>query len=438
MVKGEDLRVEEGKEEEEEGCYTNNSFIMEHSRRVARWFSQPDLTEGPEKGSCGTLSTAGELRKRSSTVRRLVDKGGHIRVTHVGAPNQGHYVRDIYTTAVDIRWRYTFLLFTAAFFLSWLAFACIWHLSFIAQGIKVELNTKNETVPAKDSITDCVSEIKGFTSTFLFSVETQHTIGYGTRGSTSECWHTVILQCIQSIVGVIIQASMAGIVFAKLSRPKARAATIMFSKHAVISSRNGLLRLMCRVANMRSSQLLESHFTGVLVGEVTTMEGEVIRYHQTIIQLSVEIDDEGDDPKDYGHLLLPVVVSHTITPDSPLYRLGPTDLLYSKLELVVTLEGVVEPSGNTAQVRTSYLPDEILWGHHFRNCVNYIKQEGVYAVDLSKVDSVRADSTPRLSGALLSQAKMPAQKSQQADTSQGSAALALEGGGQNIRMIDEE
>ena len=49
MVKGEDLRVEEGKEEEEEGCYTNNSFIMEHSRRVARWFSQPDLTEGPEK-----------------------------------------------------------------------------------------------------------------------------------------------------------------------------------------------------------------------------------------------------------------------------------------------------------------------------------------------------------------------------------------------------
>ena len=102
---------------------------------------------------------------------------------------------------------------------------------------------------------------------------------------------------------------MAGIVFAKLSRPKARAATIMFSKHAVISSRNGLLRLMCRVANMRSSQLLESHFTGVLVGEVTTMEGEVIRYirelvtlsryHQTIIQLSVEIDDEGDDPKVY-------------------------------------------------------------------------------------------------------------------------------------------
>ena len=29
--------------------------------------------------------------------------GPAARVTHVGAPNQGHYVRDIYTTAVDIR-----------------------------------------------------------------------------------------------------------------------------------------------------------------------------------------------------------------------------------------------------------------------------------------------------------------------------------------------
>ena len=68
-------------------------------------------------------------------------------------------------------------------------------------------------------------------------------------------------------------------------------------------------------------------------------------------------------------------------------------------------------------MRMSYLLNEILWGYHFRNCVHYIKQEvggarvppatsppqGVYAVDLSKVGSVRADSTPRLSGALLTE-----------------------------------
>ena len=43
-----------------------------------------------------------------------------------------------------------------------------------------------------------------------------------------------------------IQASMAGIFFAKLSRPKARSATVLYSEKAAISLRNGLLRLMFR------------------------------------------------------------------------------------------------------------------------------------------------------------------------------------------------
>ena len=88
------------------------------------------------------------------------------------------------------------------------------------------------------------------------SVETQHTIGYGSRQTTEECPDAIIMQCIQSVVGVIIQAiiiitiiiiiiitiiisntiiitiqaCMAGIVFAKLSRPKKARNTVVFSK----------------------------------------------------------------------------------------------------------------------------------------------------------------------------------------------------------------
>jgi hypothetical protein len=43
-------------------------------------------------------------------------------------------------------------------------------------------------------------------------------------------------------LGVAIQACMAGIVFAKLARPKKRARTVSFSKTAVISLVNGKLR----------------------------------------------------------------------------------------------------------------------------------------------------------------------------------------------------
>ena len=55
--------------------------------------------------------------------------------------------------------------------------------------------------------------------------------------------------------------------------------------------------------------------------------------------MSWQLDDEDDDPEDYGHLMLPVVVSHTISRDSPLYNLSPGDLLSSKYVKSQSLNG---------------------------------------------------------------------------------------------------
>ena len=54
------------------------------------------------------------------------------------------------------------------------------------------------------------------------------------------------------------------------------------------------------------------------------------RHHQTEIAVSWQLDDEDDEPSDYGHVLLPVVVSHIIDEDSPLYNLEPGDLARAK------------------------------------------------------------------------------------------------------------
>ena len=51
----------------------------------------------------------------------------------------------------------------------------------------------------------CVLAIHNFASAFLFSVETQHTIGYGTRQTTERCPEAIFLESLQSVVGVIIQ-----------------------------------------------------------------------------------------------------------------------------------------------------------------------------------------------------------------------------------------
>ena len=48
------------------------------------------------------------------------------------------------------------------------------------------------------------------------------------------------------------------------------------------------------------------------------------------------------------------------------------------------------------QVRTSYLPNEILWGYRFEHsCVSYDKQEAKYAVSITNLNKISADNTPR-------------------------------------------
>lgn len=50
-------------------------------------------------------------------------------------------------------------------------------------------------------------------------------------------------------------------------------------------------------------------------------------------------------------------------------------------EIIVNLEGTVENTGMTAQVRTSYLPAEILWGYRLAPLVTYQKENGHYTID---------------------------------------------------------
>ena len=45
---------------------------------------------------------------------------------------------------------------------------------------------------------DCVDNVNSFTSSFLFSLETQHTIGYGTRQTTTECPHAMVVMTLQA------------------------------------------------------------------------------------------------------------------------------------------------------------------------------------------------------------------------------------------------
>ena len=97
------------------------------------------------------------------------------------------------------------------------------------------------------------------------------------RATTEECPFAIIVMATQSIIGVIIQACLAGIVFAKFTVPRKRGSTIVFSKNAVITMRNGALYLITRVCDLRKSSLLEAHVRMVIIRKEVTDEGELMQ-----------------------------------------------------------------------------------------------------------------------------------------------------------------
>ncbi|CAO1387141.1 unnamed protein product [Diamesa hyperborea] len=364
------------------------SIIGQFNRHVRR--SIKSIQDTP-----GQINRYRQTRFSSRRVRkRVIFKHGDVNVIQGKvAKRRRRYLQDIFTTLVDFQWRYTIVVFALNFILSWLALALIWYLIAYAHG-DIQYFEEMRNSPNADDFKNnsthvpCVTEIHSFLAAFLFSLETQHTIGYGHRFVTEECPEAIFILCLQSIMGVFIQAFMVGIVFAKLSRPKKRAQTLLFSRNSVICHRDGIPCLMFRVGDMRKSHIIEAHVRAQIIRRKTTREGELLPFYQQ------EMDVGADGSDDRLMFIWPTTIVHKIDKHSPLYQLTAQEMLKERFEIVVMLEGVVESTGMTTQARSSYLPSEILWGHRFESTVSFKRETGEYEVDYTLFNNTYEVDTP--------------------------------------------
>ncbi|KAL4704219.1 hypothetical protein ACJJTC_011845 [Scirpophaga incertulas] len=319
--------------------------------------------------------------------RRAILKNGECNILKSRISQRRlRFLQDMFTTLVDAQWRWTLLVFTLSFILSWLGFALIWWLIAFTHG-----DLEPDHLPPMQETTNwkpCVFNIYDFTSCFLFSIETQHTIGYGSRTTTEECPEAIFIMCFQSIVGVMIQAFMVGIVFAKMTRPKHRTQTLLFSKYAVVCQRDGELCLMFRVGDLRKSHIIGASVRAQLIRTRTTKEGELLSHYQT----ELELNADGCDSNLF--FIWPITMVHKINADSPFYGVSAADVLQERFEIVVILEGTIESTGQTTQARSSYTTSEIMWGHRFVPLVSYNRERQGYEVDYSKFDETTQVDTP--------------------------------------------
>ncbi|CAJ0608952.1 unnamed protein product [Cylicocyclus nassatus] len=161
---------------------------------------------------------------------RLVAKNGLCNVFNTNVPKKDRqYLRDIFTTMIDVKWRYMLFIFALVFVLRYITTEC---------------------------------PLAGFTV------------------------------CLQAVCGLLIQSFMVGLVFAKMARPKKRAETIIFSEKAVICLRDGQLCFLCRVGDMRNTHLVEAHVRLQFISDRETAEGEIEPLHQFEMKVGPTIADD--------------------------------------------------------------------------------------------------------------------------------------------------
>ncbi|XP_037266984.1 G protein-activated inward rectifier potassium channel 1-like [Falco biarmicus] len=311
--------------------------------------------------------------------QRFVDKNGRCNVQHGNLGGESsRYLSDLFTTLVDLKWRWNLLIFLLTYTVAWLVMASMWWGIAYLRG---DLHRPHDA-----AYSPCVANVYNFPSAFLFFIETEATIGYGHRYITERCPEGIVLFLFQSLLGSIVDAFLIGCMFIKMSQPKKRAETLMFSRAAVVSQRDGKLCLMFRVGNLRNSHMVSAQIRCKLIKSRQTPEGEFLPLDQC------ELDVGFGTGADQLFLVSPLTICHEINSKSPFFCLSQRSLRSEQFEIVVILEGIVETTGMTCQARTSYTEDEVLWGHRFLPVMSL--EDGFFHVDYSQFHATFEVPTP--------------------------------------------
>jgi inward rectifier potassium channel len=213
-----------------------------------------------------------------------------------------------------------------------------------------------------------------FAEAFFFSVHTLATIGYGTIAPASLGANLVVTM--ETLIGLVGVAVMAGISFARFSRPVAQ---ILFSRNAVVAPYRNGRAFMFRIVNQRSNQLVELEAKVLLSRRkrdgVTSSDRE-------FIPLKLERDRVVFFP-------LAWTIVHPIDETSPLRGWDAADdILDCDAEFLVLLNGFDETFSQTVHTRSSYKAAEIVFGARFASMFNPQDEEGVVSVDIRKLHDI--------------------------------------------------
>ena len=220
---------------------------------------------------------------------------------------------------------------------------------------------------------------------FFFSVQTMATIGYG-RMTPIGTWPNAIVT-FEAFFGIVYSALTTGLAFARFTRPTAG---VRFSKVAVVDNHDGVKTFKFRVANDRSSHIVEAQLRLWLIAESMTSEGE--RYRR-----SVELQLHRSESPVFS---LTWTAMHSVDETSPLNEFLGKAELSSNWHLLITFTGYHESLANQVYARHVYLPKDVQQNASFIDIVTVLP-DGDRIIDLTNFEKWLPNSSDRTAGEFL-------------------------------------
>jgi inward rectifier potassium channel len=161
----------------------------------------------------------------------------------------------------------------------------------------------------------------------------------------------------------------SGIVLAKFSLVRAR---VLFSNVAVVAPHDGGQALMFRMANERTSHIVDAKVTVMLVRN-EVQDGEPVRR-------AYDLDLVRGKSALFSHAWTAI---HPIARGSPLAGESAASLEGAEAEVIVNVSGFDEGLVKTVHARHVYRASRIRWGARFREILKQLPT-GRYAIDYRK------------------------------------------------------
>ncbi len=263
-------------------------------------------------------------------IDRLIHKNGQFNVKKKGMPWFRTY--DAYHRLISMSWIKFILLVCVSYSVINLIFAA----AYVFIGIE-EL-----------SVTRSNLKWENLYEAFFFSSQTITAVGYG-RVNPTGFWSGLV-SSVESLLGLMVFALITGLIYGRFSRPHAR---ILYSEHAIVAPYQEINALMFRVANKRSSELIEVEAKLVY----TYYDPD----HKKRIYKNLKLERNKVD-----FLPLTWTIVHPLDENSPLQGTNEEEFLRQNGEFLILLKGFDDSFSQEVYTRSSYKNKEVKWGRKFK------------------------------------------------------------------------